>query len=563
MTRATKLWIPLGVAAVVAVTLTGSANGGSSRGSIRGVVVDALGAPLPGAAVFVLAEAETPKADQKVIREATTDDQGKFTAANIAPGAYRVKAQAEGFSPVELAAQVKPNKVTVFDSILLRRVSTLNDETLLNADSKFAVRRVRGTIFHFDEAGSGATKKATEAIALTDRTPELHAAVYAFGQTTSGAGLFQSAFVGSNFAVSEQIGKDLNITIGGQAGYGLGAPQSLRAITTAHANDQHRVTVALGYGRFTFSRRSGLPGVGQFSVSATDTWQVSGPVLVVYGVDFSRFSQERSSVSILPRVGVAIDAGARTRVFAALVPGSSTDTQTRFNLESGEIEFSEPRQVAYEGRVPVMEKSYRLQFGGEQVLSDRSSVEVMAFLDTVSGHGVGLLAVPNENPAAAALLGESQSGRTRGVRVVYHRRVNKVLDGSVGYAYGQGQRLDRRGLSDPANLFSNGSFQVLSAKMDANFVRSGTRISTVLRFAPSAAVFAIDPFQGQAAVYDPNVSVSLTQDLPAVGFIPGQWAAVVDLRNLFDQQGSISDERQELIASRYHRLVRIGLSLRF
>jgi hypothetical protein len=59
------------------------------------------------------------------------------------------------------------------------------------------------------------------------------------------------------------------------------------------------------------------------------------------------------------------------------------------------------------------------------------------------------------------------------------------------------------------------------------------------------------------------LSFSLTQELPSVSFIPGQWAAVVDLRNLFDQQGSIADDRLELIASRYHRLIRVGLSPRF
>jgi len=65
------------------------------------------------------------------------------------------------------------------------------------------------------------------------------------------------------------------------------------------------------------------------------------------------------------------------------------------------------------------------------------------------------------------------------------------------------------------------------------------------------------------STYDPNVSISLTQELPSISFLPGQWAAVVDLRNLFDQQTSISDDRQELVASRFHRLIRVGVSLGF
>jgi len=149
------------------------------------------------------------------------------------------------------------------------------------------------------------------------------------------------------------------------------------------------------------------------------------------------------------------------------------------------------------------------------------------------------------------------------VRVVYHRRLNKILDGSIGYSFGQGQRFDSRGISDPASLFTNGLFQMVSAKIDASFASTGTRISTVVRLAPSRAVFAIDPFQGQMTTYDPNISVLITQELPTFGFIPGQWTAIVDLRNLLDQQATISDDRQELIASRFHRLVRVGVSLRF
>ena len=212
----------------------------------------------------------------------------------------------------------------------------------------------------------------------------------------------------------------------------------------------------------------------------------------------------------------------------------------------------------------MLDRSYRLQFGAEQILSDKSSVEMMAFFDTVTGHGVGLLAIPNDNVQAQPVFRNvEQQGRARGLRVVYHRHINKVVDSSIGYAFGEGQQLDGRGISEPAHLFRNARFQVISAKIDANFVGTGTRISTVLRVAPAQAVFAIDPFQGQVATYDPNISVMLTQDLPSLGFLPGQWQAIVDLRNLFDQQGVVSDERQELVASRFHRLVRVGLSLRF
>jgi hypothetical protein len=567
MKQSIKLWALIAIVAIACVSTP--AYAAAASGSIRGFIMDGRGNPLSGAAVMVMAESEDAK-PAKVIKRASTDGEGKFVAAGITPGRYRVKAEAEGFKPVEVAADVKANKVTVFDSINLRRISVLAEETSLNTDSKYAARGARNVIFHYDESKKNpADMKADETIALTDRTPELHGVVNAFGQTSASPSAEAGSFVGTNFAISEQISKTANLVVSGQAGYGNGAPQRLEVLTTAHAGDRHRFAVALGYGRFTFSRRAGIPRLGQFSVSATDTWQVSGPVLVVYGLEVAHFAEGASSTSILPKLGLAVDAGSRTRLSAALIPGTSSDTQSKVNLESGEIEFPEPKPVAMAARPgeqpePMLDRSYRLQFGAEQILSDKSSIEMMAFFDTISGHGVGLLAIPNDNSQAEPILRTAEArGRTRGLRMVYHHRVNKIIEGAVGYAFGEGQRFDARGITEPANMFSNGSFHVFSAKVDANFVSTGTKVSTVLRLAPGQAVFAIDPFQGQITTYDPNISVSLSQDLPSLGFIPGQWQAIVDLRNLLDQQSSIGDERQELVASRFHRLVRVGLSLRF
>ncbi|HXG63672.1 MAG TPA: carboxypeptidase-like regulatory domain-containing protein [Blastocatellia bacterium] len=536
----------------------------AAMGSIRGVVKDGNGNPLMGAAVLVLGESEEAKTE-RVVKRANTDKEGKFIAAGILPGRYRVKAEAEGFKPIIFAADVRPNKVTVFDSILLRKVGTLAEYTSLHPDPKHTARRARGTIFQHSEGESEAAEAEKDtSIALTDRASDIHGYVNAFGQTAPGLGDEDGSFFGANFAVSQQIGRDANFVISGQAGFGGGAPQRLEALTTAYAGNRHKVALALGYGRFTLSRRGGPPKLGQFSVSATDTWQVAGPVLVVYGLEFARFTEGASGTSVLPRLGIATDVSKRTRLFAGLVPGSSEDEQARVNLESGEIVFTEPRSVAISAQGnPVMDSSYRLQFGGEQMLSEDSSIEMMAFFDTVSGHGVGLLAIPAEGAVPHPMVRtEQMKGRSRGMRVVYHRRVNNILEGSIGYAFGEGQRLDERGLSSPADLFANEFFHVFTARIAANFINSGTRIATVLRLAPEQAIFAIDPFQNQISTYDPNISVSLTQEIPDFG-MPGHWQAVVDVRNLLDQQASVADERQELIASRFHRLVRVGVALRF
>jgi hypothetical protein len=562
MRNARRLWVLIAIGAIAYASVPEAAA--AAMGSIRGSVKDADGNPLAGAAVFVMADAEAANSD-KVVKRASTDKDGKFIASGITPGRYRVKAEADGFSPVELAASVVANKATIFDSIRLRQVSILSEQTRLDPDPKYSARRARGSVLHFEETTTK-TPPAQEdsTIALTDRSPEMHGVVHAFSQSTPGNKDANASFVGANFGLSQKISQDIDMVVGGQVGAGEGGPQRLEVVTT-YSGDRHRVSMALGYGRFTFSRHGSVPRLGQFSLSATDTWQISGPVLVVYGLEFARFTEGESGTSVLPRIGFAVDAGPRTKVFAGLEPGSSEDQQSRVELESGEIVLSEPRPVALAPTgEPIQDRSYRLQIGAEQILSDKSSLEMMAFFDTVSGHGVGLLAIPLERSGSEPVLrNEEQKGRSRGVRVVYHRRMNSVLEGAVGYAFGEGQRLDSRGFSEPAALFGKGLFHVFSAKIDANFVNTGTRVSTVLRFAPEQAVFAIDPFQGQISTYDPNISVSFAQVLPTSGLVPGHWEAVIDLRNLLDQQASVSDERQELIASRFHRLVRVGFSLRF
>src|SRR5215211_5638935 len=291
MKQAMRWWTLVAIAAFAFASVP--AEAAAPRGSIRGMIMDAGGQPLVGAAVVVLAETEESK-PAKIIKRASTDSEGKFTAGDITPGRYRVKAEADGFKPEEFAADVRPNKVTVFDSILLRRVTTLAEQTRLNSDPKFAARQAKGTIFHHTEETKKAPTQADATIALTDRTPELHGVFQTFAQTTPSSTADPSMFFGTNFAVSEQIAKDANVVISGQVGVGNGAPQRLEALTTAHAGDRHRFAVALGYGRFTFSRRSSIPKLGQFSVSATDTWQVSGPVLIVYGMEFARFTEGAS-----------------------------------------------------------------------------------------------------------------------------------------------------------------------------------------------------------------------------------------------------------------------------
>jgi hypothetical protein len=310
--------------------------------------------------------------------------------------------------------------------------------------------------------------------------------------------------------------------------------------------------------------------LGQFSVRAIDEWVVRDGVVVVLGLDYSRFLGAGGADSLSPRVGVQFDASARTRLKAAYAPGEATSApaQSAALFEGGPVVFRElagPPVALVDGRA-VMERSHRLEFGVERVLDERSSIEATAFFDTTDGRGVGLLSAPlaafsNEN-GAALLNVANQQGAARGVRVVYTRRVSGFLKASAGYSFGRGQQLAPEGVvTNPEQIFRDGFFQTAAAQVDAD-VLDGTRVRTVLRFSPSAAVFAIDPFAGRLAVYDPSLSILVTQELPNFG-LPLRAEAVLDARNLLDTLVSVEDGDSLLSVGTTRRTVRGGISVRF
>jgi hypothetical protein len=81
------------VLALVLATFGVAAAQETTSGSLTGEVVDAQGAPVPGATVSVLSTQGT--------KTFTTDGNGRFFAPFLTPGVYSVKVELTGFSPVE------------------------------------------------------------------------------------------------------------------------------------------------------------------------------------------------------------------------------------------------------------------------------------------------------------------------------------------------------------------------------------------------------------------------------------------------------------------------------
>ena len=554
-----------------------------SLATISGIVADNKGNPLAGALVSLAREG----APKHTVKYTSTDKHGKFTA-KVVPGRYGIKANATGFGEVAFnAVDVRAAQELVYKFNLepVGYGNTLPERRRDREDVKWTLRnsQTRRSIFQAQEGEDATIKAINDAqTAATESAPEINSeyASSSPGSRNRTHGVLEnyfasnafSSYVGLNFAISTPISDQVELIFSGQTGT-EDAPERLEASTRFRIGHRHKVGVTaagLRYEAPVWTSRGNEHGdlAGQVSLRAVDEWIVRDGIVIVMGLDYSRFIGAGGAQSLTPRFGIQFDANARTRVKAAFASGGDEDgIQSVATFEDEQVVFRRQaiRPVAFVDGQAVLERSHRLEFGIERVLDNSSNVEATAFFDTTSGRGIGLLSIP-----ATAFSGQAgdvfasvanQQGSSRGMRVVYTRRLNRVWTASAGYAFGRGQRLSASGLRSPGDLFENALFQSAALQLGAGF-RSGTQVRTVFRFSPEATVFAIDPFAGRLGVYDPSLSIQITQDLPSFG-LPVQAEAILDARNLLDAQTASDNGEFITFIGNSRRSVRGGISVRF
>lgn len=565
-----------------AFVFTTAAQPGMAKGSrlatISGTVRDNKGAPLGGALIQLIREGA-----KQAIKQTYTAPDGSFSA-KIPAGRYSLKAIAQGFSEVLFeSVQVSPSAEIAYRFNLepANSPKTLVNQRNDKDSVKWILRSAqsRRSIFQAGE-GDDPTIAAVEekndaeseiAKSNTDERGRVRLQGVAETYFAGSSNPFSSTYQGVNFALALPASETIDLIFAGQTGIGDYAPQRFETTARLRLDDRHRLSLS-GGGARVFAAWGGTTRergqLGQVSVRAIDEWIVRDGVVVLMGLDYSRFTGAGGDSSITPRFGVQFDANARTRLMASYAPGGDeATTQSSVSFEEGTINFKQPamQPVAFVSGRAVMGQSRRLEFGVQRTLDNRSRIEASAFLDMTSGRGVGLMAMPlsafsGQSSLAMAEVA-NQTGSARGARVVYSRRLNHTWSASAGYSFGRGQELSPSGITNPAEMFSNGFFQTAAIQL-AGDLSTGTHVQTVFRFSPQATVFAIDPFAGRLAVYDPSLSVEITQDLPTFG-LPVRAKAVIDARNLFDFQSRTNNGETLIELGTYARSVRGGILVRF
>ena len=520
-------------------------------GVIKGVVRDQTGSGIADATVAIFYVGTS-----RLLKQVKSASDGTFIA-KILPGTYTVLAVAEGFNPVTLASvDVARSAELVYGFKLIRAGG--------------------GNIFQNVEGRSPIDDKDTTA---SDTTASLEVGNANKDQSVKGKNqiaietYFASSaagnYAGLNFATLMPLTAKAKVVLAGQLSSSKVGPSRFETEINYRANSKHQFRANTSIGRLgTVHSGTSESQLGQFSAQALDEWTIREGVILVIGVDYSQFLGASKDSAVSPRLGLQFDANPKTRFHAAY----TTQTEHRswsdvIELEDNQVAFQEP--VAVNDLVtvndrPQLNKSRRFEFGIERVLDNKSSVETTAFFDLTTGRGVGLANIPLDTLEGTGF-GEfvaNQQGKSQGVRVVYNRRISSILSAGAGYSFGSGQKISDNAFSDPAHIFENGLFQSVFGQVSADFSSTGTNIRTIYRLSPQATVFAIDPFQGRLAIYDPSLSVMVTQSLPTLG-LPIHAQAIVDARNLFGFQTGISSEDGILRLNSQQPMLRGGILVRF
>jgi hypothetical protein len=542
----------------------------SNYGVIKGVVRDQQGNPIKDAIVAVF-----HLGTSKVLKQVRSSANGSFWT-RIIPGRYTILAVAEGFN-AETVQDVSVNRATELNyGFKLERAgsgNTLPEKSVDKPSTKIKVRRAyqSRSIYQnregktpIDENASAENKAVEETItAVEDVDDEKKRRPQSVFETYF-AGSDEGSFTGFNFATIQPLGQNTEIVIAGQTGSKSFAPNRIETTIKHRPNSKHQIRLTASAAKLGKVNQQEL---GQISFQALDEWNLKNGVILVLGFDASKFVGAGNDFSISPRLGAQFEIDAKTRVKTAFTTQTEERTWSQaVELENSQVLFREqfaPQVIAVKEDKPLMNKSRRLEFGVERILDNSSSVEATAFLDTVTGRGVGLVNLPFNALDAENLtpFTVEQHGKTQGGRVVYARRFNGIFSTQAGYAFGTGQKISSDAIDNPANIFENGFFQTFVGQVNAD-LGTGTRVQTIFRLSPQATVFAIDPFQGRLAIYDPGLSILVTHPLPNLG-LPFRATAIIDARNLLDFQTGVSGEEGSLRLNSQQRILRGGISVRF
>ena len=501
-------------------------------GTISGYVRSSAGVPQMGAMVEVLSSAAHTF-------RLFTDENGFYSARNVLPGVYTIKASVPTFLPalrehvgLHSGGSVIVNMTlsTLFDAMNIAPARGPADEEdwkwVLRSAANRPILRAFGTNASPNEKRDDSDLRGTFSLVA--------------GSPSDGYG--SSSDVSTGFSVEKSVFSTGLVGLRGNVGYGNGSPATvLRASFSRKMANGSGPEVA-----FTM-RRLASPDVSLRNADLQALALTTSDSMTLGDILELKFGSELQTVQFMGRVTAL-------RPFATadlhLTPDTiveyryattQPDSRMERGFDSAPADFSEsgPHVTLASSRSSI-ERSHHHEVSLSR-RAGKSTVELAVYSDRVVDPALtGVGEVSNE---AGNVLPDLYSGtfsyqgrdlQARGVRIVAQRKLTSNMNATVDYSYGGVLDLDKAdaSLQDARDWMSLRNRHSVSAKMSGTLSKYKTQWIASYRWTDGQALTPVDMFNASPGQSEPFLNFFLRQPIPGTGFLAGHMDALIDVRNL-------------------------------
>ena len=503
-------------------------------GSISGYVRSSSGVPQMGAMVEVLSSA------LHTFR-IFTDENGFYTASNVLPGTYTVKASVPTYLP------------TLREHVALRAGSSvIVNMTLSTLFDAMSIAPTRGPVDEEDwkwvlrSAANRPILRAFGSNAKSEKDGEsdLRGTLsFLAGSPSDGYG--SASDMSTGFSLEKSVFSSGVVGLRGNLGYGSGSPATVLRASFARKN-------ASGAGpevAFTM-RRLASPDVSLRNADLQALALSTSDSITLGDILELKFGSELQTVQFMGRVTAL-------RPFATADLHLSPDTLVEYRyatdqpdrridrgFDSAPADFTESGpHVTMAGARASIERAHH----HEVSLSHRAgknTLQLAVYSDRVADPaltGVGEVSTENGNVLPDLYSGTfSYQGRdmsTHGVRILAQRKLTPNITATMDYEYGGALDLENEAasLQDARDWMATRNRHSVSGKVSGTLSRYKTQWIASYRWTDGQALTPVDMFNASPGQSEPFFNFFLRQPIPGAGFLAGHMDALIDVRNLLAQ----------------------------
>ncbi|HTZ98550.1 MAG TPA: carboxypeptidase-like regulatory domain-containing protein [Terriglobales bacterium] len=500
--------------------------------TISGYVRNAGGIPQMGVAVEFLSSA----AQSLTV---FTDENGFYSAADLIPGIYSVRASAMSFLPtlregvgLKPGGRISLNLTlnTLFDALKTAGPSAPSQED----DWKWVLRSASNRpILRFDD------KSSPFAVEQQGDNHDLKGAV-SFVAGSSNAGFGSSSDMNTNFSLERSLFSSNTIGLQGDIGYGVATPASVVRASFSHKMpDGSEPQLAL------IMRNLPVPYLGlqsnalqAFGLTTSDTFSLGDIVELHFGSDFETIQFLGRATAFRPFGSAAVHLSPNTVLRYSYSSAEPTDLLDRgFDSAPADLSESQPR-VTMVNYNSMVEHAHHHEISVAHHMG-KTSVQLAAYYDRVLDPaltGVGELSTDQ-----GMVLPDIYSGtftyqgndlKTEGARMVVEQKLPGKITAAVDIDSGGVLDLESSNatLANAQQWIGTRNRQSVAGKVSGVTPKTKTRWVASYRWIDGPALTPVDIFNESAGRADPYLNIFIRQPLPS--FFPGHMEAIVDLRNL-------------------------------